>query len=92
MKTIPADARPRLARGVKLAEDRVRGGWNVLAPERVLKANATTVEILKLCDGGRTFHEIVEELAARFSADPARIESDAGALLADLRIKRMVDL
>jgi len=92
MSAVPADAKPRLARGVRLSEDRVRGGWNLLAPERVLKANSVTVEILKLCDGVRTFGDIVELLAARFDADRARIGSDAGTLLADLSSKRMVEL
>lgn len=92
MSTVRADAKPRLARGVRLSEDRVRGGWNILAPERVLKANGTTVEILKLCDGERTFDHIVGLLAERFEADRARIETDAGTLLADLSAKRMVEL
>jgi pyrroloquinoline quinone biosynthesis protein D len=92
MSAVPASAKPRLARGVRLSEDRVRGGWNLLAPERVLKANGVTVEILKLCDGARTFDDIVELLAARFDADRARIGNDAGVLLADLSSKRMVEL
>ena len=86
------DARPCLARGVRLSEDRIRGGWNLLAPERVLKANGTTVEILKLCDGVRTFDGIVDILADRFHTDRARVEHDAGVLLADLSSKRMVEL
>lgn len=92
MSTVRADAKPRLARGVRLNEDRVRGGWNLLAPERVLKANGTSVEILKLCDGERTFDDIVGLLAERFATDRGRIETDAGALLSDLAAKRMVEL
>lgn len=92
MSNVPADAKPRLARGVRLKEDPVRGGWNLLAPERVLKPNGVAVEILKLCDGVRTFDDIVELLAARFDTDRARIGSDAGTLLADLSAKRMVEL
>ena len=83
---------PRLARGVRLQEDRVRGGWNLLAPERVLKANPVAVEILKLCDGVRSFSGIVDELTAKFSVDRARVEADAAALLNDLSAKRMVEL
>lgn len=90
--SVPATARPRLARGVRLSEDRVRGGWNLLAPERVLKINAVGVEILGLCDGARTFDDIVDDLAARFDIGRARIETDAGSLIADLAAKRMVDL
>ena len=50
------------------------------------------VEVLKLCDGARTFDDIVGLLAERFDADRARIENDAGVLLADLSSKRMVEL
>lgn len=92
MTGVRPDAKPRLVRGVRLSEDRVRGGWNLLAPERVLKVNQVTVEVLGLCDGARTFDDIVTDLATRFDADRTRIEADAGTLIADLAAKRMVDL
>ena len=85
-------ARPRLARGVRLREDRTRGGFVLLAPERVLTANAVAVEILKRCDGDRTLSAIVDDLAQVFAADRARIAADVGALLADLAGKRMIEL
>ena len=37
---IPADARPRLPRGVRLTHNEAQGGWVLLAPERVFKADA----------------------------------------------------
>ncbi len=85
-------ARPRLARGVRLREDRTRGGFVLLAPERVLTANAVAVEILKRCDGERTLSAIVDDLAKVFAADRARVAADVGALLADLAGKRMIEL
>jgi pyrroloquinoline quinone biosynthesis protein D len=85
-------ARPRLARGVRLREDRTRGGFVLLAPERVLTANAAAVEILKRCDGERTLSAIVDDLAQIFPADRARIAADVEALLADLAGKRMIEL
>ena len=85
-------ARPRLARGVRLREDRTRGGFVLLAPERVLTANAVAVEILKRCDGERTLSAIVDDLAKVFGADRARVAADVGALLADLAGKRMIEL
>src|SRR3954463_15762856 len=63
-------ARPRLARGVRLRADATRGGFALLAPERVLTTNATAVEILKHCDGVRSVSAIVDELADTFSARP----------------------
>jgi pyrroloquinoline quinone biosynthesis protein D len=92
--TAPIDpaARPRLASGVKLREDPARGGWVLLAPERVLATNAVAAEILKLCDGERSVATLVDDLAALFAADRARIAADVQALLADLAAKRVVSL
>jgi hypothetical protein len=44
---IPTDARPRLPRGVRLVHNEAQGGWVLLAPERVFKADAIAVEIVK---------------------------------------------
>jgi pyrroloquinoline quinone biosynthesis protein D len=85
-------ARPRLARGVRLRADAVRGGFVLLAPERVLTTNATALEVLKRCDGVRSVPAIVDDLAQTFSADRARIAADVAALLAGLAAKRMIEL
>lgn len=87
---VPASARPRLARGVRLRHDPVRGPI-LLAPERVLTTNSTALAILKLCDGTRTLEEVVEALGVEFSADRARIAGDVEALLTDLAARRMVE-
>ena len=49
-----ADAKPRLPRGVRLVHNEAQGGWVLLAPERVFKADAIAVEILKRCTGEAT--------------------------------------
>lgn len=85
-------ARPRLPRGVRLREDKVRDRWVLLAPERVVKVDAIAVEILKLCDGARSLGEIVADLAQRFNADAGRVATDVRAMLAELADKRMVEL
>jgi coenzyme PQQ biosynthesis protein PqqD len=84
--------RPRLARGVRLKEDKARGGYVLLAPERVLNASPTAVEVLSLCDGERTLAEVIDALAEKFSAERARIAADVAALLHELATKRMVEL
>ena len=89
---IADDAKPRLPRGVRLREDKVRDRWVLLAPERIVKVNPIAVEILKLCDGARSLGEIVADLAGRFNADPARVGGDVRALLASLAEKRMAEL
>lgn len=90
--SVPEDAKPRLARGVRLQEDKARGGFVLLAPERVLQANSTAVEVLRLCDGERTLAEVIDALAARFGVARARIAAEVQALLRDLAAKRMVEL
>ena len=91
MTPLADDARPRLARGVRLQEDKARGGFVLLAPERVLQANATAVEVLRLCDGERTLAGVVDALAAQFRIDRDRIDAEVKALLGDLAAKRMVE-
>jgi pyrroloquinoline quinone biosynthesis protein D len=86
------DAVPRLAPGVRLREDLSRGGWVLLAPERVLNTNATAVEVLRLCDGATPFAAIVDALAEKFGGDRERISRDVSALLHDLAAKQMVRL
>jgi pyrroloquinoline quinone biosynthesis protein D len=85
-------SKPRLPRGVRLKYDETRGEWLLLAPERVIKVDAIAVEILRRCDGTTTFSSIVDDLAAQFSADRARVETDTRALLEELAAKRMVEL
>lgn len=89
---LDAGSRPRLPRGVRLKYDETRGEWLLLAPERVVKADAIAAEILKRCDGNATLAAIVDDLAAQFSAGRERVETDVRTMLADLAAKRMVDL
>jgi coenzyme PQQ biosynthesis protein PqqD len=70
----------------------MRGEWLLLAPERVVQVDAIAVAILQRCDGAATIEAIVDDLAATYAADPARIDEDVRALLNGLAAKRMVDL
>ena len=81
---IADDSRPRLPRGVRLREDKVRDRWVLLAPERVFKADPIAAEIVKRCTGEATFAAIVEDLATTFNAPPERVRTDAAALLRGL--------
>ncbi|MGH7192150.1 MAG: pyrroloquinoline quinone biosynthesis peptide chaperone PqqD [Candidatus Saccharimonadales bacterium] len=46
-------------------------------PERVLRLNGPSLEIIERCDGRHTVQEIVSELQQIYSkADPAKVESD----------------
>ena len=76
---------PRLAPGCRLnaagsAEDLL------LIPEGALRLKGPARTIVELCDGERTLSEIIAELHRHYpSAEPARIETEAVALLARLR-------
>jgi coenzyme PQQ biosynthesis protein PqqD len=87
-----ATSKPRLPRGVRLKYDATRDEWHLLAPERVIRADAIAVEILKRCDGVSTLAQIVDDLAVQFSADRARVDLDVRTMLSELAAKRMVDL
>jgi pyrroloquinoline quinone biosynthesis protein D len=89
---IPSDAKPRLPRGVRLTHNEAQGGWVLLAPERVFKADAIAVEILKRCTGEATFAAIVDDLASTFNAPRDRILTDVTALLRGLADKKLLVL
>lgn len=86
------DQRPHLPRGVRLKFDEARNAWLLLAPERVIKANAIAVEILKRCDGVRTVGALVDELSILYGADRSQVQTDVYRLLLDLAAKRVLDL
>jgi pyrroloquinoline quinone biosynthesis protein D len=89
---IPDDARPRLPRGVRLVHNEAQGGWVLLAPERVFKADAIAAEIVKRCTGEASFGEIVDDLVKTYSAPREKILADVSALLRGLADKRLLEL
>jgi pyrroloquinoline quinone biosynthesis protein D len=64
----------------------------LLAPERYLRLNAISVDILQRCDGESDLAKIVDDLAAKYGADRAVIDNDVRALLNGLLEKRMLGL
>jgi pyrroloquinoline quinone biosynthesis protein D len=89
---LAGDARPRLPRGVRLTHSEAQGGWVLLAPERVFKADNITVEILKRCTGTATLDAIVDDLATAFSAPRERIHADVINLLGSLADKKLLEV
>ena len=64
----------------------------VLYPEGAMKVHGTSLAILALCDGQRTFVDVIEELQRQyFGADPKRIREDAAKFLEQMHDKRIVD-
>ena len=89
---ISEDAKPRLPRGVRLTHNEAQGGWVLLAPERIFKADAVAAEILKRCTGEATLAAIVDDLAAAFNAPRERILADVSKLLRGLAEKKLLEL
>jgi pyrroloquinoline quinone biosynthesis protein D len=81
---------PRLARGCRLAADPAQG-WVLLIPEGVLRLSGPGPEILRRCDGARTFADIVRELGVEFAtAEAALVEAETAAFLDRLVARRIV--
>jgi pyrroloquinoline quinone biosynthesis protein D len=89
---VPDGVQPRLPRGVRLTHNEAQGGWILLAPERVFKADAIAHEILKRCTGEATVTQIVDDLAKTFNAPRERIHADVVKLLASLADKKLLEL
>ena len=92
MSAMSPDARPKLPRGVRLTHNEAQGGWVLLAPERVFKADAIAAEIVKRCTGEATVAEIVDDLARTFNAPRERIMTDVSAMLGGLAEKKLIEI
>jgi len=88
---ISPTARPRLPRGVRLTYHEAHGGWVLLAPERLFKADAVATEILKRCTGDATLGSIVDDLARTYAAPRERILADVSGLLQGLAEKKLLE-
>jgi pyrroloquinoline quinone biosynthesis protein D len=91
VSTPELNSRPRLAVGCRLNE---RGHQlRVLyMPERVLRLNGPSLEIVERCDGQRTVQEIISELQNLYSkAEPQKVEDDILGYLARLHDQRALD-
>ena len=91
--TVASNAKPRLPRGVRLVHNEAQGGWILLAPERVFKADAVAHEILKRCTGQASVDQIVDDLAKAFAGAPReRIHEDVVKLIGGLADKKLLEL
>lgn len=85
-------ARPRLALGCRLSETN-REPRMLLMPERALRLNGPSLDIVVRCDGNHTVQQIISELQTIYSkAEPERVEKDILGYLALLRDQRALDI
>ena len=86
-----SDSVPRLRPGCRLSEQAGRESM-LMIPEGALQLLGPARSIIKLCNGVRTFGQIVDKLCALHPGAPRdRIETDTGELLETLRDKRAID-
>lgn len=90
-RILTPESRPRLARSARLREDKARGQWTILAPERVFVLDLVAVSVLQQCDGVRDCRGIAAELARSFEADAGLILADIVPMLQDLSDKGVVE-
>ena len=81
---------PRLAPGCRLGENNQQRV--LLMPERALRLNGPSLEIVERCDGNHTVQQIVSELQQIYSkAEPKKVETDILDYLARLNDQRAID-
>ena len=84
------ESHPRLAAGVRLGENNQQRV--LLMPERALRLNCPSLEIVQRCDGQHTVQQIITELQQLYSkAEPKKVESDILGYLALLHDQRALD-
>jgi pyrroloquinoline quinone biosynthesis protein D len=85
------ESRPRLAPGCRLS-DLNQQPRTLLMPERALRLNGPSLEIVERCDGRHTVAQIVTELQSLYSkAVPQKVESDILGYLTLLHDQRALD-
>ncbi|MGH1578633.1 pyrroloquinoline quinone biosynthesis peptide chaperone PqqD [Planktotalea sp.] len=82
---------PVLPRGVRLHEDKVRGGWVLLAPERTIDLDPIGLAILNEVDGMCCFGDLVGALATKYQAPIEQIEGDVTEFLTGLADRRFLE-
>src|SRR5712664_308071 len=90
--TMPPElnSRPRLAPGCRLGENNQQRV--LLMPERALRLNGPSLEILERCDGKRSVRQITVQLQQIYSkAEPKKVETDILDYLARLNDQRALD-
>jgi pyrroloquinoline quinone biosynthesis protein D len=81
---------PQLVPGVRLSENNQQRV--LLMPERALRLNGPSLEIVQRCDGKHTVQQIISELQQIYSkAEPKKVETDILGYLTLLHEQRALD-
>lgn len=83
-------SRPRLAPGCRLSEN--NNQRVLLMPERALRLNGPSLEIVQRCDGSHTVEQIIADLQQIYSkAEPKKVETDILGYLTLLHDQHALD-
>ena len=87
---IDPNSKPQLAPGVRLGEN--QGQKVLLMPERALRLNGPSLEIVSRCDGKHTVDQLIAELQKLYSkAQPKKVQEDILGYLQLLHDQRALD-
>lgn len=89
---VTAQTVAKLARGVRLREDPVRGQTVLLAPERALALDEIAVMIVNALDGERNLDAIAQEFSVKFEAPKEQVLTDVIAFVDEFSKRRMLEL
>ena len=88
--SVDLNSRPRLAAGCRMGENNKQRV--LLMPERALRLNGPSLEIVSRCDGKYTVAQIIGELQLLYSkAEPHKVEQDIIGYLELLQKERALD-
>ncbi|MBZ5702033.1 MAG: pyrroloquinoline quinone biosynthesis peptide chaperone PqqD [Acidobacteriia bacterium] len=83
--------KPRLAPGCRM-NDKSQQPRVLLMPEKALRLNGPSLEIVERCDGKHTVQQIIVQLQKLYSkGDPQKVEDDILGYLALLHEQRALD-
>lgn len=90
--SLSEQARPKLARKVRLRFDRHSDAHWLVYPERGMKLSASAASIAALCTGTMTLEQIVDALhAAAAGASREQIAEDVQQFLQALRVRGLLE-
>ncbi len=90
--TILASNIVKLARGVRLRVDDVRGQTVLLAPERAMAVDEIAVTIVNALDGVRSIDAICDQFATDYNAPRDQIGGDVLKFVQELANRRMIEV
>tara|TARA_B100001093_G_C26566805_1_gene901174 strand:- start:521 stop:808 length:288 start_codon:yes stop_codon:yes gene_type:complete len=88
--TINEEVIPKFPKHVKFKYNKPRDEWVLLAPERLVKLDDISVEILQLVNGMNEVRKISNDLAKKFNAPLDVIQKDVINLLQTLADKGFI--